>query len=1339
MAKQFTFGGYDQQMPCDLRKFQNCPDDRIAIIKYYYTIIASKKIRGNSNYALNLSIHDTKCDFDEPVVVRVSIEDGNDRNGYKIHRDVTIKAKTTEIVSIPIGDLSPEADCKLVVIGITGVTMRHEVELDLQTQTHTILIQTDKAIYKPNDCIKFRVLVLNSELKAATIDQNELIISFDDPCRNIMKKWNGVNTMHGVFSGEFQLSDVPNFGEWKITAAVGDQIKIAVIEVAEYVLPKFEAIIDSSDNFTVEDEKVRAVIRTKYTHGKPLRGLATVIITEDDPNRAFGFFELQSKKKKSNDDDNYLMKKSFNIDGKETIEVDIKKELKFDIKWSDVKNYKIKVEVTEGLTGLTQTADKTIKVHRDTYKITRNLKNRPQRDAPCDIKISVRKNNGTTLTFLDPKKKKIKVFIEHIQIHEFPLNTLWNKNIIESIYELDESGDANFTVDVGKNDIEFSLKVKYCGQETNMGMFHVDTSVTVAPRITLQAKVLTPNCSINKSIEIEVISHYPLPSYTYLIVCHGKILETNTFVSFLADPVDTEYRHRFTIMPTFDYAPQAQIIVYCVRDREIVTSTVTLDLHDDLKNYIELDVANTAKPGEIVDINVKSNPHSYIGLLGIDKSVMILRGGNDLTHDEIWKELKISRSKVKRRRYNSTRHWPHSGALQDFERANLITLTNTIEPTQNIYEYMPMSATVSAGAECYGNFIEKSHMKPIIRNDFPETWVWDSITDKSFNGSLNLKRKVPDSLTTWVLSGFSICPINGLALTKKPSELCVQQPFHVSLNLPFSVKRGEVLTVPCSIFNYLPNQIETEIIFENEHNEFEFVDASVDDKIYPEIRKQTSRKKKLTILSDDAMNAFFTIRPTKVGVISLKVSAISETASDCLIKTLNVECEGVPQFVNKAVFVDLREKSQIEPIDVAIEIPKTALPDSTRIEITCVGDLLGGTIKNLQSLIRMPFGCGEQNMLVLVPNIVVLNYLKNTLQLNAEIEAKAKKYMEIGYQRELSYKHKDGSFSAFGDSDESGSTWLTAFVARSFRQAAEHITIQDDIIDEALKWLSEAQSEDGSFAEKGSICHKEMQAGSSNGVALTAYVLTAFLVNKSSNNNFEKTIEKAIDNIIKSIKNCSDVYALAVSAYALELAGHDSKKDVLVALKQLVKSNENYKWWDKSIEIKDWYRDSKTLSVEITSYALLTLMLNDEDECLPILKWLLTQRNDIGGFEGTQDTIVGIEALAKFASKIATKDTDMKITIEAPNTINFNVNKDNALTLQSQKLAPDADSVRIKASGKGFALLEVGYRYNINTPETVTAFSLKPSVKLLGDDHITLEINTSYNPPKGKDSSKHSN
>jgi CD109 antigen len=41
-----------------------------------------------------------------------------------------------------------------------------------------------------------------------------------------------------------------------------------------------------------------------------------------------------------------------------------------------------------------------------------------------------------------------------------------------------------------------------------------------------------------------------------------------------------------------------------------------------------------------------------------------------------------------------------------------------------------------------------------------------------------------------------------------------------------------------------------------------------------------------------------------------------------------------------------------------------------------LGDVLGPSIPNLANLIKMPFGCGEQNMLNFVPNIVVIEYLK---------------------------------------------------------------------------------------------------------------------------------------------------------------------------------------------------------------------------------------------------------------------------------------------------------------------------------------------------------------------------
>lgn len=146
--------------------------------RFYYTIIAPKSFRGNSNYTLNVTIHDAKEPINEPIVVRISIEDEDNDDGFEIHQDVTMTPNVTEVVSIPIGELSLDVNYKLVVKGISGVTLENEASLDLQTQTHTILIQTDKAIYKPNDCIKYRILVLDAELKAAPITQNELIITF---------------------------------------------------------------------------------------------------------------------------------------------------------------------------------------------------------------------------------------------------------------------------------------------------------------------------------------------------------------------------------------------------------------------------------------------------------------------------------------------------------------------------------------------------------------------------------------------------------------------------------------------------------------------------------------------------------------------------------------------------------------------------------------------------------------------------------------------------------------------------------------------------------------------------------------------------------------------------------------------------------------------------------------------------------------------------------------------------------------------------------------------------------------------------------------------------------
>jgi CD109 antigen len=65
---------------------------------------------------------------------------------------------------------------------------------------------------------------------------------------------------------------------------------------------------------------------------------------------------------------------------------------------------------------------------------------------------------------------------------------------------------------------------------------------------------------------------------------------------------------------------------------------------------------------------------------------------------------------------------------------------------------------------------------------------------------------------------------------------------------------------------------------------------------------------------------------------------------------------------------------------------------------------MGSVLANLDSLVQMPYGCGEQNMLNFVPNIVVVNYLNATGRNDPVLKNKAIKFMESGYQRELTYR-----------------------------------------------------------------------------------------------------------------------------------------------------------------------------------------------------------------------------------------------------------------------------------------------------------------------------------------------
>lgn len=248
-----------------------------------------------------------------------------------------------------------------------------------------------------------------------------------------------------------------------------------------------------------------------------------------------------------------------------------------------------------------------------------------------------------------------------------------------------------------------------------------------------------------------------------------------------------------------------------------------------------------------------------------------------------------------------------------------------------------------------------------------------------------------------------------------------------------------------------------------------------------------------------------------------------------------------------------------------------------------------------------------------------------------------------------------------------------------------------------------------------------MQGGSSSGTALTAYVLLTYLENENLTATYMKTINKGVANLIKHVNEIDDVFTMSIVTYTLLLAGKTSTANVLLKkLDQKANNTDGTRHWD--IKSSDLYLTS--LSTETSAYVLMVYLqvLRDTDALL-VAKWLISQRNSFGGFESTQDTVVGLLALSKIAAKVSSKTANaIKIDLTYQNTIKtLNVDAKNALVLQKVELPSTVRSIDITATGTGFTIVQISHHYNIKEPKKVNNFILNANVITNADYYFTLE------------------
>nr|BAR45603.1 alpha-2-macroglobulin 3 [Ammothea sp. RS-2014] len=586
-----------------------------------------------------------------------------------------------------------------------------------------------------------------------------------------------------------------------------------------------------------------------------------------------------------------------------------------------------------------------------------------------------------------------------------------------------------------------------------------------------------------------------------------------------------------------------------------------------------------------------------------------------------------------------------------------------------------------------------------VRNYFPETWLWD-LEVVGDDGITNKEAEIPHTITEWTGSMFCTSKTDGLGIS--PSAAIKSfQPFFVSYTLPYSVIRNEKVPVIVTVFNYLPECLPIELRLE-ESEDFELL---------------SNNTHRMCVCSGPATHRF-RIQPTDLGKINLTVhsdsfvdathevcpedgGASTLVARDAITKPLLVEAEGFPQESIQSVLFCPSEHQNGFKKAFELMLPDDLVQGSARAFLHVTGDIMGPSLSGLERLVRFPTGCGEQNMVLFAPNIFVIQYLQGIDSLTPEVENKALGFMRAGYQRELNYRHGDGSYSAFGESDPEGSSWLTAFVVKSFAQARHLIDIDPVDLKKSADWLLSKQQDDGCFPFIGMVHHQAMRGGVGRNepTALTAYTVIAIL--ESETPISQDKLDKAFGCI--SRRTSPDSYALALSVYAYTLAG---RYEIANKLLDQLYSHATTEGADVY-----WAADSKSISVEIGSYVILSLMklggTANQAKAMQIVKWITRQRNANGGFVSTQDTVIALQAFAKFAVHLNRNKQDLEVAVEG-NGLNgkYAINSTNHLLMQTNKIEELPNIIDVEAVGEGCGLIQTTLKFNKNIANASEVFDL---------------------------------
>lgn len=496
---------------------------------------------------------------------------------------------------------------------------------------------------------------------------------------------------------------------------------------------------------------------------------------------------------------------------------------------------------------------------------------------------------------------------------------------------------------------------------------------------------------------------------------------------------------------------------------------------------------------------------------------------------------------------------------------------------------------------------------PRVRQDFPETLYVNPSIITGPDGIASVDVPLADNITEWRVSTMASSADGKLGGGE--GGFTVFQDFFVDVNFPATLTRGDQVSFPVAIYNYLaaPQTVQLTL---------------APDTWYTPIGPTALT---VTLQPGEVSGVSFPVRVDAVGLHSLTVQALGTTRSDAVARQVQVLPDGKP-------FADAFSGviSDGATADHVFSYPAGEVTGSQQLYVEVYPAFLSQVVNGMESLLREPSGCFEQTTSTTWPNVLVLSYLTRTNKLTPEIQLKAESLISTGYQRLLTFEHPGGGFSWFGTQDPAPYLSVTAFGLMEFADMARVASVDDAMIARTRAWLLGQQQADGSWIGD----RTEFFSFNTSTVRNTAFVLWAL----GSAGYTGPEVGRGVAYVrAHAGDDRTDAYTLALVANALEISspGDPASDAIYTVLDGLKQVSGDQVYWDTGGTQTCFYQGGADSSVSATALATNALLSRGgyPTSVEGAIKFLTAQKDPDGNFGSTQATVWALRALLLAASQ----------------------------------------------------------------------------------------------------------